>query len=179
MVIYLKHKTFFILSTIFSIILGTVLHFTYNFLHKPFVLGFFLPINESVFEHLKLVLIPLTLVGIAYTILFKKQKNLWYYISISTIISMIFIPLAHYSYTNLFNTYSAIFDIVIYIIAMIFANIYTYLKLTNKTKQNDKNSVGILLLIAIYFICVIFTIYPPQIELFIDPINNTYGIFML
>lgn len=179
MVIYLKHKTFFILSTIFSIILGTVLHFTYNFLHKPFVLGFFLPINESVFEHLKLVLIPLTLVGIAYTILFKKQKNLWYYISISTIISMIFIPITHYSYTNLFNTSSAIFDIVIYIIAMIFANIYTYLNLTKETKQNDKNSIGILLLITIYFTFIIFTICPPQIELFKDPINNTYGIFML
>lgn len=179
MVIYLKQKTFFILSTIFSIILGTVLHFTYNFLHKPFVLGFFLPINESVFEHLKLVLIPLTLVGIVYTILFKKQKNLWYYISISTIISMIFIPLAHYSYTNLFNISSAIFDIVIYMIAMTFANSYTYLKLTKETKQNDKNSIGILLLITIYFIYTIFTIYPPQIELFKDPINNTYGIFML
>lgn len=179
MVIYLKHKTFFILSTIFSIILGTVLHFTYNFLHKPFVLGFFLPINESVFEHLKLLLVPLALVGIAYTILFKKQKNLWYYISISTIISMIFIPIAHYLYTNLFNKSSAIFDIVIYIIAMIFANSYTYLKLTKETKQNDKNSIGILLLITIYFICMVFTIYPPQIELFKDPINNTYGIFML
>lgn len=179
MVMYLKQKTFFILSTIFSIILGTLFHFAYNFLHKPFILGLFIPISESVFEHLKLVLVPLTLVGIAYTIFFKKENNLWYYILKAIILSIIFIPIFHYLYIAIFSNTSAIFDIALYIISMIFSNIYIFLNLTKSNNTNDKNNVGIILLIAIYFMFILFTIYPPQIELFKDPINNTYGIFLL
>ena len=181
MVIYLKKKIFFALSTIFSIILGIFIHFIYNILHKPFILGLFVPINESVFEHLKLVLIPLTVFGIIYSFVYGKKennKNIWNYISIAVILSMIFIPLMHYLYIAIIKNTSTIFDIVLYILSVIFSYIYIYIK-NEKDNEKDENKRGILLILLLYFIFVVFTICPPRVELFKDPINNTYGIFWL
>lgn len=181
MVIYLKKKTFFTLSTIFSIILGTFIHFIYNILYKPFILGLFVPINESVFEHLKLVLIPLTLFGIIYSLVYGKKennKNIWNYISIAVILSMIFVPIMHYLYIAIIKNTSTIFDIVLYILSIIFSYIYIYIK-NGKDNKKDTNKGGILLILLLYFIFVVFTICPPRVELFKDPINNTYGIFWL
>ena len=181
MVIYLKKKTFFTLSTIFSIILGTFIHFIYNILHKPFILGLVVPINESVFEHLKLVLIPLTAFGIIYSLVYGKKennKNIWNYISIAVILSMIFIPIMHYLYIAIIKNTSTIFDIVLYILSIIFSYIYIYIK-NGKDNKKDTNKGGILLILLLYFIFVVFTICPPRVELFKDPINNTYGIFWL
>lgn len=57
---------FIILSAAFAFGLASVFHFAYNWLDKNFFAGLFFPVNESVFEHLKLILYPLTIVWILF-----------------------------------------------------------------------------------------------------------------
>ena len=56
----------FILGCILAILLGVILHFAYDFLNKPFIFGLFIPVNESIWEHLKLALVPMTVFGIIF-----------------------------------------------------------------------------------------------------------------
>ena len=53
-------------------VLGSLLHFAYNFTNQNAIIGLFAPINESVFEHSKLLLTPLTLF---WNILFFIEKS--------------------------------------------------------------------------------------------------------
>ncbi len=54
-----KIRNYQIFSIIFTIILGTLLHFTYNLLGENAVFASFSAINESVWEHLKLLYFPM------------------------------------------------------------------------------------------------------------------------
>lgn len=177
----------FILGCILAILLGVILHFAYDFLNRPFIFGLFTPINESIWEHLKLILVPMTTFGIIYTFIYRNNKymsyNFWYILTKTIIWSMVIIVFGHYGYKCIFKSVPDYINILIYIIAMIigFYMIYTKVKNINIDDKNikNKNSTGIITLILMYLLFIIFTIYPPQVELFKDPINNTFGIFLL
>lgn len=175
-------------SCIISILLGVALHFVYDILNKPFIIGLFIPVNESIWEHLKLVLLPITTFGILYNIFYRKESdkltNFWYYTTKSIILSMIVIVFGYYGYRFIFKEVPGLVNIIIYIIAMILAFYKTYINLQNQNNNSDnsnvnKNSVGITILVLMFMLFILFTIWPPQIELFRDPVNNTFGIFML
>ena len=69
---------FQIISAIFTIILGTILHFTYGWLNKNLLVGAFSAVNESTWEHLKLLFFPMlisTIIGYFYI---GKNINVFY-----------------------------------------------------------------------------------------------------
>ena len=53
---------FEIVSTIFIMILGTLLHFTYKWSNNNVIVGTFSAINESTWEHLKLIFFPMLII---------------------------------------------------------------------------------------------------------------------
>ena len=69
----MKFKKFEIISTIFIIILGTLLHFTYNWSNNNSIVGIYSSINESTWEHLKLVFYPMLITTIIGNTLYKKS----------------------------------------------------------------------------------------------------------
>ena len=178
--------TIFTIGCIFSILLGVFFHFIYNLSCNSFLIGLFFPVNESIWEHLKLILIPMTIFGLFYSFINRKNKymvnNFWYYTSISIIISMLTIPIAHYSYKGIFITVPDFINIIIYIISNIISFYFLYKKVTYEyinPNSNNKNSTGILTITILYLLFIIFTIYPPKLELFRDPITRTFGIYLL
>ena len=72
----MKILNYEIISTIFICIIGTLLHFTYELSNNNIFVGFFSAVNESTWEHLKLIFFPMlisTIIGFLY---FKnKYKN--------------------------------------------------------------------------------------------------------
>ncbi len=169
---YLSIKKYEILSTIFIIILGTLLHFTYN---NSIIVGIYSPINESTWEHLKLVYYPMLITTIIGNILYKQYIPNYICIKVKGIIlSMLFIVISFYTYTGIIGNNYSILNILLFIISIIISQIYTYRLINNNYKCNNKYSILILLLLLDLF--VIFTFYTPHINLFKDPITNTYGI---
>jgi len=59
-----KILKFQIFSAIFAIILGTILHFTYEWSGGNAFVGTFSSVNESTWEHLKLAFFPMLLTAI-------------------------------------------------------------------------------------------------------------------
>ena len=57
-------KSFTIISIIFTIIVGTLLHFVYEWSNNNIVAGIFGAINESTWEHLKILFIPMLITTI-------------------------------------------------------------------------------------------------------------------
>lgn len=63
-----------IFSAVFAIILGTILHFTYEWSGNNAFIGAFSSINESTWEHLKLAFYPMIITAIIRIFFIFKQE---------------------------------------------------------------------------------------------------------
>ncbi len=166
---------FYIFSTIFSLLLGTLLHFTYNWSNNNIFIGSFSAVNESTWEHLKLIFFPLlitTLIGYFY--IGKDYSNFLSSQTIGIIISILFIIIFFYTYTGVFGINLSFINILSFIIAIILGNFISYKLLGSFFTLNKKTILTILIILFLSFI--IFTYAPPKINLFKDPLSKTYGI---
>ncbi len=160
-------------------IIGSFLHFAYEFSGNLLWVGAFAPVNESIWEHLKLAMIPMVLwFGIYYVVKSKRyniNKNKWYSANLaSLVIYMLFSVSFYYTYTEAFGFKSLFMDILDFFLS-IMAGQFTALKIYKKSRT-ARASISILLIGLLVFTFVIFTFYPPHIPLFMDMNKLKYGI---
>ena len=166
---------FQIFSIIFEIILGTVLHFTYKWSSNNLFVSLFSAVNESTWEHLKLIFFPMIITGVAGYFVFKNiYPNFLCSKTIGIIISIVFMIIFFYTYTGILGTNYAIINIFTFILSVIIGEYITYALTLNKMSCNKLVCLSILIILA--FLFILFTFNPPRINLFKDPINNSYGI---
>lgn len=166
---------FQIISIIFTIILGTILHFTYNWSNENLLVGAFSAINESTWEHLKLIFFPMlisTIIGYFY--IGKKVPNFLCAKTIGIITAILFTIIFFYTYTGILGTNIDILNILTFILAIIIGEYVAYKIILSYFSCNKK--IAIIFLIVLFLSFIIFTYVPPKIGLFKDPINGEYEI---
>lgn len=168
-------RNYQIFSVIFTFILGTLLHFTYNLLGENVVIASFSAINESVWEHLKLLYFPmlLTLV-IGYFYIGKNVPNFLCSKVVGAITSILFTITFFYTYSGILGKNIAVIDIASFFVATILGEYVAYKLMNSSFKCNKNVSIFVLMLIGICFI--IFTYFTPKLGIFKDPITEQYGI---
>ena len=170
-----KIKKFQIFSIIFTFILGTLLHFTYKLSGQNNLIASVSSINESVWEHLKLLFFPMLITTIiGYIYLGKEYKNFICSKTFGIVLSMIFTIIFFYTYTGILGKNIAVIDIVSFFISAVIGECASYILIINKYKCNNKIAIFILLIILISFI--FFTYNTPNLGIFKDPITGMYGI---
>ena len=158
---------FEIISTIFVMVLGTLLHFTYKWSNNNMLVGIFSPINESIWEHLKLMFFPMLItiiIGYLY-----KGKDVDNYLSskvIGTIVMLSFTIVFYYTYSGILGTNYTGVDVSIFFIAVALGQYVSY-KLM-KTKFHGNNITATIILLVLLLCFVVFTFFPPNIALFKD-----------
>lgn len=167
---------FYIFSFIFIAILGTLLHFTYEWSNENLLVASFSAINESTWEHLKSLFFPMlitTIVG--YFFVGKDFSNFLCSRVIAVIIGMLFIVVFFYTYTGILGYNIAFLDISSFFVAILLSEYISYKVLySNCCKYNFICGLIFIILLILF---VIFTYTPPKINLFKDPLTNTYGIY--
>ena len=164
---------FQIFSVIFTWILGTILHFTYDWSNKNAIVGAFSAINESTWEHLKLLFFPMlitTIIGYFYLKPKEEYKNFLCAKTIGILVALAFVIVFFYTYTGIIGTNFAILDIGVFFVG-VFLGEYTAYKLTNKI-SGCKNGLAAFILIVLFICFIVFTYNAPQIGLFRDPLSN-------
>lgn len=170
-----KIRNYQIVSAIFVCILGTLLHFTYAFFGQNIFVASFSAVNESVWEHLKLLYFPMLLTTIiGYFYIGKNVPNFLCSKLLGIITSMLFIIIFFYTYTGIIGKSIVFIDIASFFIAVILAEYLAYKLMVSNFKCNNIIAIIILTIILICF--VVFTYYTPKIEIFRDPVSNQYGI---
>ena len=152
------------------------MHFLYEWtnslLSSPFS-----GVNESTWEHMKLFFFPAFLFAIFQSFFFKEIKAFWLIKLKGTLLGLILIPIIFYTYNGVIGKSPDWFNITIFFISAGLCFLYEGLlfKANKAFKTNFKIApVLIFCLIALSFI--IFTFYPPHLNIFLDPITKTYGI---
>lgn len=167
-----------LIVTILELILGTLLHFIYEWSGNNAIIAGFSAVNESVWEHLKLVFYPMLILGLIEYYFVKNIANNYIEakaIGIFTAIS--FIVISFFTYTGIIGTNFFIIDILIFIISIILGEWTSYKLMKRKNESTIQTKIlagGILIFLLSCFI--IFTYVTPQVNLFRDFTNGTYGI---
>lgn len=170
-----KVKNYQIASCIFVCILGTLLHFTYEIFSENIFIASFSAVNESVWEHLKLLFFPMLLTTIiGYFYIEKNAPNFLCAKAIGIITSMLFIIIFFYTYTGIIGKSIVFIDIASFYVAVILGEYLAYRLMISNFKCN--NIIAIIILTIILMSFILFTYFTPQIEIFKDPITNQYGI---
>ncbi|QVK17553.1 hypothetical protein KHQ81_11935 [Mycoplasmatota bacterium] len=171
-------KKWFIVGTIFIILFGSLLHFVYEWSGNNPLVGIFGAVNESTWEHLKLLFWPALLFSIVEYIFLDKDYNNYitakavsFYLGIFLIISLF------YTYTGIIGENCLFMDIAIFIISVIISQYIGYKIMTSdKDVSKQVNIISLIAIVILIFAFVIFTFDPPKIPLFKDPITGKYGI---
>lgn len=173
-----KILRFQIFSVIFTWILGTILHFLYEWSGDNKIIASFSAVNESTWEHLKLVFFPMLItIIIGFLVIGKDNKKFWCAKTLGIILAMSFIVVFFYTYTGIIGTNFAILDIGSFFVAVILGEYVAYKIMTNEEyKLKCNKRIAVIGLICILLCFIIFTYLPPHIGLFKDPISNGYGI---
>ena len=168
---------FEILGMIFISVLGSLLHFTFEWLNRCWVAGVFSAVNESTWEHLKLAVVPAILWAVLESKVFKVRANNFLCAKAAGIWLMpTLIIIFFYSYTTILGQDLLLADISIFIISVIIGQIVSYKIMTLPEFSQKFNTLFVLSLVILLLAFVVFTFYPPRFFLFQDPISGQYGI---
>lgn len=166
---------FFVIS-----IIGTLLHFAYDFLDNNLIVGMFSAINESIWEHLKIAIMPVFLwTFIEFCIHKYRADNLWTSLFLKIITIMFTVVVVYYIYTTILSSNNAIIDIVLFYVSILLGQIVGYFISISKRIDGSIEELAKLFTILIFLLFILFTFLPPRMELFRDELTNSYGIFEL
>lgn len=170
-----KIKRYQIISAIFVCILGTLLHFTYKIFGENKFVASFSAVNESVWEHLKLLFFPMLLTTIiGYFYIGKSHSNFLCSKAIGIITAIFFIVVFFYTYSGIIGKSILFIDIASFFTAVILGEYLSFKLMTNNLQCNNIFSVCVLIILLISFIS--FTYFTPRLELFKDSVTGKYGI---
>lgn len=163
----LKRNT--IIGIFFVLIIGTLWHFVYDWSGKNNLLGFFFPINESTWEHMKLIFFPMLIYSVYMN---NKIKEEYPCVTSSLLLGALsgtfLIPVFYYTYSGILGNNFLPLDIATFAASVILAFIAVY-KLTLSCKLSSYTTLLKLLTVLLAAAFLIFTYHPPDIGLFFNP----------
>ena len=155
---------------------GTLLHFLYDWLGKAKWIAPFSGVNESTWEHMKLLFWPMFIFAIIQSFFFKERENFWCVKLRGTLLGLSTIPILFYTYNGVIGKSPDWLNITIFFVSAAAAFLYET-RLFNSEKLFCKSQRrAFTALCAIAFLFVIFTFRTPQISIFRDPLTSAYGI---
>lgn len=163
-------------GAIFAFALCFPLHFLYE-KFPNFITSIFAPVNESIWEHMKIIFGSILLSGVIQKIIVLTKKEPINNICFSNFIAALTaIPIYLIMYLPLFYIIgeSMFLAISIMLITIVISQVISY-KIINKDNLKLEK-LTIIFTIIIYLIFTILTYNPIKSDLFIDPKNGKYGI---
>lgn len=172
----MNKKKFKILSVIIAFALCFPLHFLYD-KFPCFLTSIFFPVNESIWEHMKILFGSIILTGVIQKIITIIKKEKINNICFSNFMGAIFsIPLYLIMYLPIYLIFgeNMILAIIIMVITIIVAEYISYILMEKEDLKLEH--ITVLFVIAVYILFTILTYHPFKNSLFIDSKTSSYGI---
>ena len=153
---------------------GTLLHFTYKLSNKSIVVGIFSSVNESVWEHIKLLLTPIFFFNSIKYIL-GCRNNFFIALFVELLLSIILIIVLSNLKVKIFGDKYNYINIIIFYVTAFIVSLAGYVT-ENINVCNNVNIIFSIPCLVIFIMYLTFSVFPPKTKIFLDPITNTYGI---
>ena len=147
--------------------LGTLGHFVYNWSGENTILGYLTPVNESTWEHLKLLFFPTLIFSVfEYFLMKEKPQNYPFAVSISLLIGLISIVIIFYTYSGVLGFKIEWFNIAIYYIALLIMLITKAILLSFKLEVGILNWIALIWIFVMALTFIFFTYNPLDLGIF-------------
>ena len=155
---------------------GTILHFLYDWTGGSILVAPFSGVNESTWEHMKLLFWPLFLFALVQRLFFRNQENYWCVKLTQILLGLVLIPVLFYTYNGVFSKSPDWINIAIFYISALLVFFFEWWAFKNDRLQCTHPRLAFAAICLIEVLFVVFTFAPPQIPLFQNPLTGTYGI---
>ena len=155
---------------------GTILHFLYDWTGGSILVAPFSGVNESTWEHMKLLFWPLFLYALVQWLFFKDQESYWCVKLVEILLGLVLIPVLSYTYNGVFGKSPDWMNIAIFYVTALLVFLFEWWAFKNDLRQCKHPCLAFAAICLIGVLFVVFTLAPPQIPLFQDPLTGTYGI---
>ena len=173
----MKKKIIQIISILFIFLIGFIIHNLYEWC--PNIVTLILsPVNESVFEHMKMIYTSYIIWIIVKYFILKKYnikennfllKELLTFLFNIALLLKIYWPIYSKLGENMLVT------LTIYLVTIIISQILNYF-IEFKKDSNVLNIISLIVIFLIYAFTTYLTYNPPICKFFLDPTNNSYGL---
>ena len=147
---------------------GTLLHFMYDWLGESVLIAPFSGVNESTWEHMKLLFWPMLFFAVLQSFFFKDYESFWCVKLRGTLLGLGLIPLIFYTYNGAIGKSPDFVNISIFFISAAIAYVYETRALI-RDEPCEHKKLAILTLTAIAILFTVFTFCPPGLNLFRVP----------
>ena len=173
----MNKKKLKILGIIIAFAICFPLHFLYD-KFPNFITSIFSPVNESIWEHMKIIYTCILLSSLIEYLIYKKENikfnNFILNIPITSILSILIYLIIYLPLELLFGHSLFLATLLLFIVFIISQIISYYILNIKEIKHQD--IIGVILIILSYIIFIFLMYNPFKNHLFIDSRNNTYGI---
>jgi hypothetical protein len=168
-------KLYTYIGIVFVLTVGTLAHFIYEWSGENYIVGLFVPVNESTWEHMKLVFFPMIVYGIiACGRLSCDYPCLIQAFCIGTFVGTWLIAILFYSYSGILGFNVLILDIAVFIVSVLVAFWIVYkiaISADSYCQMQIYRIAPIILVIIMAVFFVVCTYNPFNIGLFSEPIE--------
>jgi len=167
-----------IVGAVFMTLAGSAMHFVYDWSGQTTIVGLVGPVNESIWEHAKLVFWP-PLLWYVFAALFLRRMHR-YEVTGAAAAALWFMPAFQ---TAFYYLYAAItrgdlffMDLVDFELTVILEQLLFYRPAVGLRCTTAGRVVGIVSVAALAGIFFALTFQPPHLPVFRDPQNGTYSL---
>ena len=158
--------------------LGALLHFVYDWSGRWNVAAAFSAVNESTWEHMKLLFFPMFLFSVVQLCcLGRTYPNFLAARGVSTLTGVLLIPVLFYTYTGVVGAHVMWADIAVFFLA-VFGAFALDFRLLRRGRFTSlwQQLLGLAVLWGLAFLFVFCTFRQPELGLWQDPVTLGYGI---
>jgi len=159
-------------------ILGFLFHELYDLSNNNIIVGLISPINESKWEHWKIVFWPIVIFSIIEYIFLKDvSSNFWFSKAMAIIVAQIITFGAIEAYEMIFGEGGMGLHLISYLCGICLGQITSMLIMAKTAPIKPLKFIGVSILILEIIFLVIFTFKPLKTDYFRNSVDGTYGIY--
>ena len=170
--------TLIVMLSVFG--LGFLWHFLFELSGNNYFVGLFAPVNESVWEHLKILFFPFVILAIVeYFIYGKECYNFFSSKLFGLSIGLLTIITCYYTAVGALGINNMPVNLAIFVIAVVLAYVLSYMRMLKTPRMAGSyfETAAIALTSVLFSLFLIFTYHTPCIPLFRDPTTMNYSVW--
>ena len=164
----------------FTSVVGTLLHFLFDWTGGSTIAALFSAVNESIWEHLKLLFYPMFLFAIIESKFLEQEYEQFWCVKLKGILlGLLLIPVFYYTYTGTLGVSADWVNIANYVVTVgiVFLAETRRFQKDGRCILRPETAIIVLCIIALVF--TVFTFATPKIPIFKDPVTGSYGFYEL
>lgn len=152
------------------VVAGTLLHFVYGWSGENRLVGLISPVNESVWEHTKLLVIPVTVVGVLEMVLLHDVRRIAWATLAEAILGAMAILAVFYTYTGALGVGPILWvDITSFVLVVAGGQWLHRRVLLSSASAVPPAAISLLALLMLLVLYAIWTVTPPDLPVFQAP----------